>query len=726
MQKMKWVILALWLAAFIACLPFLPKIMQPFELGGFIDTTAPSAQAAESLNKTLGFSDKRFIILYQNPAMNIADAKYLQEIRDSLSGLNQLSIKHFIIYPDLNPAQISRDKHAAYAVILLAGGVESNNNFIMQFKSLLKKPADLSMQVGGDPIFLNEAKSFAQQDLHHAEWIALPVVIIIMLLVFRSIIAADLTIIIGGISISLILTLLFFIAQRFSISLFALNIATMLGLGLTLDYSLFSVSRFREELAKHNNTPKAISSTKITAGKSILFSGLSLLISMSTLLLFKINLLISVGIAGIIVVIISLGIALTLVPAMLGILGNNINALPIQLLPKKYQLTHKPFWQLLANKIMHYPITFFVITALVLLLLGFPFIHVKFNTATPDILPASSESRQVYDTFKNIFNENDISPILVLAKSPQNTILSSKNIDALYYFTHGLSLDNRVSRMYSVVTLDPRLMLPQYHSIYNLSGAITNAKLKLYLQLSTRNHSTLISIISHYPINSPETLDLVNKIRHIHPDNMTIEVSGASAIIKDVIDNLKTTFPYAILLTIILNYFLLLFLFRSILLPLKAIIMNFLSLFVSYGMLVFIFQDGHFQQLLNFQAPGFVELTLPIIIFCTVFGISMDYEIFLLTRIKEQYEKTGNNIESVAMGMQRCGSVITSAAITLAVVCLCFATAKVVLIKALGLGTAVAVIIDATLIRALLVPATMRLLGNWNWYLPKWLDKILP
>ncbi len=327
-------------------------------------------------------------------------------------------------------------------------------------------------------------------------------------------------------------------------------------------------------------------------------------------------------------------------------------------------------------------------------------------------------SRAAFDLLKQRFNYADSNPIL-LAVQMQGNVLTPGNILKLYGYVQRIEADPRVARVDSIVSADPRITLAQYEALYTHPQLIADPYLAALLQSSVSGNTTLVQVISKYDPNDTRSIQLVQTIRNTRPGGgISVLVDGTTAGDMDYVDTLYTDFPLAAGVVAVVTYILLLLLFRSVILPLKAIVMNTLSILASYGALVLIFQDGFLHQLLNFTPLGYVEASSPILLFCALFGLSMDYEVFLLSRIQEAFWQTGDNTRAVALGMQRSGGIITSAAIIVVVVSSCFATADMILVKALGLGMALAVIIDATLVRGLLVPATMRLLGNLNWWLP--------
>ena len=517
-------------------------------------------------------------------------------------------------------------------------------------------------------------------------------------------------------------------------SIFTVNLATLLGLGLGLDYSLFCASRFREEIDKGRGTAEAVAVMLATAGKAVTFSGLTVLIGLCALLTFRINLLFSIGVGGVVVVIVSVLSATTLLPAILSLVGPRINALSVRGLLARLGMggglrrEEDGFWHRVALLVMRRPVAVALPTLALLLLLGAPFLGVRFSSPDATILPVSVESRQVADTIRREFNEAETTPILLAVRTTNgSSVFAPANVAYLYEFVKQVQSDPRVARVDSIVSVDSRLSRSQYQSYYLDPKTIQDPYITGFVQQFAKNDVTLVSVIGKENANSDASRALVTKIRNSQIGNgMTFQVTGATAGVMDVVDGLYGRFPLAGLFIVLTTYTVLLILFRSVVLPLKAVLMNALSIIASYGMLVWVFQEGNLSNVLNFTALRFIEPTLPIIMFCTLFGLSMDYEVFLLSRIKEHYDATSDNTASVAVGIERSARIITSAALIVVLVSASFVTADIVLVKALGLGVAVAVAVDATIVRALLVPATMRLLGHWNWYCPAWLARWLP
>jgi RND superfamily putative drug exporter len=378
---------------------------------------------------------------------------------------------------------------------------------------------------------------------------------------------------------------------------------------------------------------------------------------------------------------------------------------------------------------MRRPVAVILPTLLFLLVLGSPFLHARFNAPDASILPPEVPSRAAFDKLQAEFGEGEFAP-LVLAVRTNGPATSPANLAALYDWSRRLAADPRIAGVDSLVDVDPRLTLPQYQLLYADPNGARDRYIQTALAATTRNDLTALTVTTRYGPNRDEGRALVRDLRTpgspvAPPAGMTVLVGGGAADVADVVDRIRADFPRTALFIVVTTYLVLFLLLRSVVLPAKALVMNTLSIVASFGALVWIFQDGNLSAPLGFQPLGFVETTQPVILFCVLFGLSMDYEVFLLTRMKEVWDRTHDNVEAVAGGMERSGRIVTSAALIVVVVAGSFAFADIVLIKALGVGMAIAVALDATVIRALLVPATMRLLGDWNWWLPAWLDRLV-
>jgi putative drug exporter of the RND superfamily len=727
----RWLIVGLWMLAMVIALPFAPQASQVLQSGGFASPDAESQKAIDLLTQKLHVSETVIQVIFTSERYSVNDPQFVQQSQQALVNIRNWSqVAQVTSFVD-NPRQVSEDYHAAYINIEMKTDPNSAASLLPEFERRLQKVPDLKSQVGGGPVFYADIQTVSENDLRRAELLAFPFAIIALLLVFRSVIAAVLPALVGGFAVVVSLALIFGLGHLTPLSIFVLNITTLFGLGLGVDYSLFMVSRFREEIQRGRTVEEAIAVTVATAGRAVACSGLTVTIGLFGLTFFHINMLHSVGLGGILVVILAVMAALTLLPAMLSLLGLRVNALPVRfprLRRRSASLAatvagdnidlHQGFWYQLSQFVMRYPLRVFFPVLLLLISFGLPFLNVRFSAPDASILPSSVPSRAAYNLLVQRFNQRETTPIL-MAVQTQGNVFTPTNIENLYYYVKRIEADPNVERVDSIVSADPRFTLAQYQYFYAHPQEISDLYLGPFAKSTVAGNTLFVEVISKYTMNDPRSEALVETIRNTHPGNgISVLVDGGTAADIDYVSSLYTDFPLAILVISLTTYILLFLLFRSVLLPLKAIIMNTLSILACYGALVLIFQEGFLHQLLNFEPLGYVEASSPILLFCTIFGLSMDYEVFLLSRIQEAFWQTGDNRRAVALGLQRSGGIITSAAVIVIVVSICFATADMILVKAVGVGMALAVLIDATLVRGLLVPATMRLLGPWNWWLP--------
>lgn len=724
-------IIVIWMIVIIGAAPFISDVISPFQSTGFVANGSKSDVADEFLNKKLGYGHNQFLIMYHSDDLLATGSQFQQQIKYSLAALSDFPIEYDMILPKDNDKQISKDKHTAYVVILFKTTKTMSRELINQFQDAVKTPKHMTMQLGGDPIFVEHINEQTQRDLFKSDFIAIPVTIITLLLIFGTVVAAIVPMCLGGGCALLILTMLYGLGHLFTLSIFTLNIALLLGLCLSLDYSLFVIYRFRDELSHDTPIEGIIAKTMATAGKAVFFSGVAVFISLSALLFFPINILFSIGVGGLVAVFVAVSVALTLLPAILGVLGHRINAWGVRAIT---QQSNDPnvrnpnnTWYKIAYTVVKRPILFSLSTLLFLFILGYTVLNIKVGISDFHVLPDHSDNQQFFDTYKANFNEQELTPIQLIVTADHGNILSHQHIATLYHFVQKLKRNPLVDEVNSIVSIDKTLNKSKYQALYHASKSDRDKNIQLLLNRTTRHHFTVIDVISNYPSDSKQTKELINELQEMTPGKgLTMQLTGMPVINVDVLDCIKHILPYAAIWIITLTYFILMVLLRSLFLPFKAIFMNILSLCASYGVLVFIFQEGHFHDFLHFKTQGMLDISLIIIIFCALFGFSMDYEVFLLTRIHEAYNTTHNNEKSIIFGIVKSSRIITSAALIVIFLCGSFMVADVLMVKEFGLGIAVAIFVDAFAIRTLLVPATMTLVKEWNWYLPKWLEKHLP
>ncbi len=735
--RRRWWVLAAWALVVLVAIPFAPRAPGALRAGGFSLDDLESARARATLVQELGAPPSALVLVYEATGdALVGDPAFESAVRSATSGVVAAPYVRQVQSHLMAPVQVSADRRVAYDVVLLDIAPDDSPAALPGIEASLRTAPGVTVTLAGGPAFYGDIQKVSEADLRRAELVSLPLAAIALLLVFGSVVAAGVPLVIGGTAVVTALAVIFGLASVTPMSIFVLNLATLLGLGLGVDYSLLMLSRFREELARR--TPAgtradaeaveaAVRVTVATAGRAVFFSGLTVLLGLLGLVLFEFMILRSVGIAGALVVGIAVAAALTLQPALLAVLGSRVDAFAIRKV--RPDPGSEGAWARLARRVMRHPLRVFFPTLAVLIVLGTPFLHVRFNAPDATILPESVPSRASYETLVRSFGEGAFAP-LTLAVRTDGPATDPANIARLYDYSRRLAADPRVARVDSLVDVDPRISLLQYQLLYASPGGPPDRFTATALAATTKGDLTAFTVTTGYGPNRDEARALVRDLRDpasplAPPAGVRVSVGGGAADVSDTVSRIAADFPRTGLFIVLTTYLVLFLLLRSVWLPLKAIIMNTLSITAAFGALVWVFQDGNLSRLLGFQPLGFVETTLPVILFCVLFGLSMDYEVFLLTRMKEAWERTGDNTEAVAQGLERSGRIVTSAALIVVVVAGSFIFADIVLIKALGLGVALAVAIDATVVRALLVPATMRLLGTWNWWLPARLARLL-
>ncbi len=720
MYRRRWLVIAGWLLALFVALPLLPRIARSLQPGGFSSGSIEAAQAAVTIQRALGENPASLLVIYSSPTLSTSDPAYVAAVESSLADVRSLDLVARVSTHVENPRQAAPDGRTAYATIALRSVPEEFREVIPRIEGALR-PSVLEMTLTGAPIFYSDIQEVTERDLRRAELISFPFAGLALLLVFGSLVAAAVPALVGGAAVAITIGVVVLLTRITDVSIFALNLVSMLGLGLGIDYSLFVVSRFREELVRRE-VEDAIGIAMATAGRAVLFSGLTVFLGLLGLMTFEFMALRSLGVAGSVVVAISVAAAMTLLPAILAVAGHRINAFPI--LPQR--ASGNRFWQTTADWVMRHAGAVFVGVLALLVALGLPFLRVDFGAPDASILPTDVQSRKGFEQLRAAFGEGEIAPVLIAVTSAE-TLFAPERLGALYDFVARIRADARVERVDSIVSLDPRISRDQHLLVYADPTAVRELYARAILAETARERFALVRVVSRHSQTADESKALVEAIRNTPIGaGLSFQVGGGTAGVIDYAGRLYADFPRALVFILISTYLVLLVLFRSVVLPLKALVMNTLSILASYGALVVVFQEGAFADLLRFEPLGFIEASLPIVLFCVLFGLSMDYEVFLLSRIKEAYDEGFDNTASVAVGLERSGRLITSAAAIIVLVSGSFVAADIILIKALGLGTAIAVLLDATVVRALLVPASMQLLGDWNWWAPRAVLRLLP
>ncbi|HEX3278946.1 MAG TPA: MMPL family transporter [Thermoleophilaceae bacterium] len=538
--------------------------------------------------------------------------------------------------------------------------------------------------VGGGAVAFRQVNKQVEKDLRTAEMYAFPLLFVLSLLFFRSMVAALLPLLIGGLAIVSTFLMLRVASELTSVSIFALNLVTGLGLGLAIDYSLFIVSRYREEIARSGPGVDAMRRTLRTAGRTVMFSSLTVAGAIAALIVFPQRFLYSMGIGGFCVALIAGAIALIVLPAVLTLLGDRVNSLSPAFLAKRAERdarpTHAGFWYRLSQLVMRFPGRIAAGAAALLIALGLPFFGIQFTSVDAQVLPESMSARQVDDVLRSDFPPYRDTPITLAVRGDRE---AAQQVAIRAAHVPGASAVG-----------EPRPL---------------------------RGGNYAIEVVSNTPFLSDRSQQLVRDLRVLPGGAL---VTGATAHYLDLQHSLGEHLPLVLAIVISVTVLVLFAMTGSVILPIKQVVMNALGLSAVFGILVLVFQDGRFESLLGYTSQGGLESTQPLLLFAVVFGLSTDYGVFLLARIKEAHDAGNSSSDAVAIGLERTGRIVTAAALLFCIAIGAFVTSKIIFIKELGLGTACAVLIDATIIRALLVPSLMQLLGDWNWWAPKPLARL--
>ncbi len=685
------------------------SVIQRLSNGGFTDPGSESERAEGVLDRAFHAGNPNLVLLVtarvgtvDDPAVSTAGTALTRKVAAE-PGVQQAFSYWSLGSP---PPLRSTDSRQAILLARIAGNADEVRDRVKELSpKFTRSTGPITIAVGGQAEVFRQVGTQVEKDLRKAETITFPVVLILLVLVFGSVVAAGLPLSIGALAVVGTLLVLRVISALTDVSIFSLNLTTALGIGLGIDYSLFIVSRYREEMRHGLIAHEAVVRTVQTAGRTVLFSALTVAISLAALLIFPLFFLRSFAYAGIAVVALALLGAIVFLPALLAALGTRVD---------RWVLWHRTpkevgegVWHRIATFVMRRPVAIAVTVTAFLLILGAPFLRVNFGLPDDRVLPQAASSRQVQDQIRTNFSSQEASALSVVAvDAPATDNARDSEIDG---YARGLS------RLASVARVDA------------LTGSYVRGELAAPPGPASARFesasSTWLSVVPSVEPLSGAGERLVHDVRSAPAPFQTL-VAGPSAQLVDSKAAIFGRVPLAAGLIALVTFAVLFLMTGSVLVPIKALVLNLLSLSATFGAMVFIFQEGHFAGLLNFTATGTLDSAMPVLMFCIAFGLSMDYEVFLLSRIKEEHDATGDNVGSVAVGLERTGRIVTAAAAILAVVFIAFATSEITFIKLFGVGMALAVIMDATLIRGALVPAFMRLAGNANWWAPRPLRRL--
>jgi RND superfamily putative drug exporter len=669
--------------------------------GGFEDPNSESAQAQHYLEARMGQGAPNLVLLITAKHGSVDDAAVAAEGKALTERLaHEPGVAQAVSYWSLGspPPLKSRTGNQALVLARIDGDQNQVHKRVEKITPRYTlSDANVAVNVGGFAEVFRQVSKQIQSDLATAEGIAIPITILCLVLVFGGLVAAGLPLGIGALAIVGTFLVLRAWSSVTEVSIYSLNLATAMGLGLAIDYSLFVVSRYREELLNGLPPGNAIVRTVETAGRTVLFSALTVAASLTALMVFPLAFLRSFAYAGIGVVLMAAAGALFTLPAMLAVLGRKVDKLVL------WRHQPKPvgegFWHRVATFVMRRPIIVSGTVIALLLLLGAPFLNVRFGLPDDRVLPPGAPGRVVTDQLRHNFSANEATAMMIVAPGVDATARAA-DIDR---YAAALSALAGVGRVDAIT-----------------GSYIGGKKVIGPLPASARFRSpagTWVSVVQTIEPMSSQAEALVRHVRAV-PHPFPVKVGGPSAQLVDSKHSLFGLIPLAAGIIAIVTFVVLFLMTGSVLVPIKALVLNILSLTATFGVMVWIFQEGHFSKAMNFTATGMLDTTTPILMFCIAFGLSMDFEVFLLSRIKEEHDKGNDNVTAVAVGLERTGRIVTAAAGLIAIVFIANASSQITFIKIFGLGLAMAVVMDATLIRGALVPAFMRLAGNANWWAP--------
>jgi RND superfamily putative drug exporter len=652
------------------------------------------------------------LFVFESDTLVVTEPAFQKALLDAIAPLRTdarvQSIRTFYDAPAQSASLVARDQHGTLVSVTLTDVRSVADRYWESLRATVRSDTLRVMATGNLPIN-HDINTTLNADLQRAEYVSLPVALVLLLLVFGTVVGALIPIGVGILAIAGGIAGVFALSHMTTVSPYSLNIVTLIGLGTAIDYSLFIVARFREELAHGASREDALARAMGTAGRAVVFSGVTVAIGLSGMLFFEGTFLASLGVAGAIVVAVAVLYALTFLPALLAILGPRVNAwaVPMPFGKRGAQASSESgFWHSLATSVMRRPVLVLIPTVAFVLFVGSPFLQLRLANADTQTLPPQAESRRGYDTLVANYPGQEQSTVTVVIDWRDG---DPRSPDAAAYLTGLIALYEQ-----------PTNVLKQQLNVLRVNPPVYGT------------HIAALGVVISKPASSDEARELVRTIRGQTPIMMfgapaggELLVTGQTAFDLDTIEFIARHSVTAIAFVITMTLLALFLLLRSVVLPIKAVVMNLFSIAASFGALVWIFEQGHFSTLLNFT-PQSLDPTVPVILFCIVFGLSMDYEVLLLSRIQEEYQRTGDNTRAVAEGLERSGRLITAAALIMVAVFVGFALADVVIIKSVGVGMAVAVALDATLVRALIVPATMRLLGRANWWAPSFIARRVP
>jgi RND superfamily putative drug exporter len=738
----RWVMIGLWVVLFavsVIATPFLENVLT----GGFANPKAPSQQASALIEAKFQQGPTNLLVVFKSDTLQATSDEFKTAEQQTLDGLLQAGIPGLDTiqtYASTGSTQlVSKDGMSSVAVLSFSASQQDVQSEVDQIRGALRS-STLKTYLTGEPAIFSDISGYSFRDLRKVEVYGLPVALLALILVFGSLVAALLPVITGGMAVTVTLGAMYLVGRMTSMSIFSMNIATLLGLAVAIDYALFIVWRFREELHRGASVREAVVVTTALAGRSVFYSGGAVLAGVVGLVFFPSPGIRSLGIGGALVVFFSVAASVTFMPAILAVVGHRVNSIPVIRLHEAHNGKRWRWWSRLILRRRWLTIAIVVVLSG---LLAAPALTMKTQMTSAATLPPAAESRQGIEILTKDFDWEALSPISVLLTWEGDTTIDANRALALFSFGTQLADANGVTSVLSPFAVsglaDPTALAglwPEFQQLFNdpkgyvppadgitVNGQTVSAnqlnQFKQLVESSVAPGAVLFRVTSADPPDSPATYDLVSRLQDLAaPSGYQIHVAGESAFNTDFLGELNYWLPWVVVWIVFASLIVFALLLRSVVLPILAVAVNLLTIAMSYGWLVLLFQGTSLQSVLRFTSTGGIDAIDRVVMLCVLFGITMDYAVFMLTRMHERWLRTEDNAESVTVGVVRTGRIIVSAALLVVIVTGAFAFTNIATTKMLGLGIALAIIADTVLVRLTLVPAIMSYLGRANWWWP--------
>lgn len=715
-------IIGTWIILLLSSAYFAVQLPDSLSAGGFNDPNSESATTKEVLEKKFeNRHPQTLILVISNKKYSVSDPVF----KEAVDGAKQIIQQNDLVasvetyYETKNEKLVSKDQKKTFLMIGIEGTENQANNLVPKLSEQLTQQGGSELKnfkwwVTGGPSLTYALNDATKQEVTKAEIIAIPAMILILLVVLGTAASTVVPLIMIAFALGTTMAVCYFIADQVTLNILLTNAVSMIGLGVVVDYCLFLMSRFRQELQKYESK-KAVRISVMTAGRAVFFSGVTVAISLSSLFLPNIMIFNSIAIGGVIVVIFSVLVANTLLPSVLVLMGTKINWGAIPFLQRKKSRSR---WESFSHRLMKRPVLFLIPVILLLLVFSWPVQQVKMQVpvASASILPENNTARDGFEVLAGEFGQGDVFPIEVAMRSKNGNILSPDSLEDIDSVTRKIEKLDNVKEVTSLTNWNKDWKLDQYKRIYKNTDSLPDDaqnQLSNLVNLNRGQDTAILLVSAKTPADSKATHDLVKEVRQVL-DHETIQtfqyhVGGETATGLDFDQRVIGSFPYIIVTVLAISFFILVITFRSLLIPLKALMLNSLVMLASLGLLVYLFLDGEGST---------INSVTPVVLFAVLFGLSMDYEVLIISRMREFHEAGFSNRESVAKGIAATAGLVNGAAAIMIAVFAAFSLVKIRIVAELGFGLAISILLDATLVRSVLVPTSMRLLGSANWWLP--------